>query len=73
MTERENLDRLTESIIGAAMEVRRALGPGLVESAAYEACLTFELAQRGLRVLKDGIRRVVNDFPDSLRSPRALR
>jgi len=23
--------------------------------------------------LKDGIRRVVNDFPDSLRSPRALR
>jgi len=41
-----------------------------------ENLLTFELTQRGLknvRGLKDGIRRVVNDFPDSLRSPRALR
>ncbi len=140
MTERENLDQITENIIGAAIEVHRALGPGLLES-AYEACLTFKLAQRGLkveqqkplpvvyrdvkldcgyrldllveeavivegkaidrlipihqaqllsylklsgckvgllinfnvRVLKDGIRRVVNDFPDSLHSPRALR
>ncbi|HEC33881.1 MAG TPA: GxxExxY protein [Chloroflexi bacterium] len=140
MTERENLNRITESIIGAAIEVHRALGPGLLES-AYEACLTFELAQRGLqverqrplpvvyqevkldcgyrldllveeavivevkavdrlmpihqarllsylklsgckvgllinfnvKVLKDGIRRVVNDFPDTLRSLRALR
>jgi len=140
MIERENLNRITESIIGAAIEVHRALGPGLLES-AYEACLTFELAQRGLKVeqqkplpvvyrevkldcgyrldllveevvivevkavdrlmpihqaqllsylklsgckvgllinfnvkvLKDGIRRLVNDFPDSLRSPRALR
>jgi len=64
------LDRNTESISGAAIEVHRALGPGLLGS-AYEACLTFELAQRGLK--KDGMRRVVNDFPDSLRSPRALR
>ncbi len=140
MTERENLDQITESIVGAAIEVPRALGPGLLGS-AYEACLTFELAQRGLkveqqkplpvvyregkldcgcrldllveeavivevkavdrlipihqaqllsylklsgckvgllinfnvRVLKDGIRRVANDFPDSLRSPRVLR
>ena len=62
MKERENLDQITESIIGAAIEVHRALRPGLLES-AYEACLTFELAQRGLK----------NDFPDSLRSPRALR
>ena len=140
MTERENLNRITESIIGAAIEVHRALGPGLLES-AYEACLAFELAQSGLKVeqqkplpvvyrevkldcgyrldllveeaviveakavdrlapihqaqllsylklsgckvgllinfnvkvLKDGIRRVVNDFPDALRSPRAPR
>ena len=140
MIEGENLNRITESIISAAIEVHRALGPGLLES-AYEACLIFELAQRGLKVeqqkplpvvyrevkldcgyrldllveeavivevkaverlmpihqaqllsylklsgckvgllinfnvkvLKDGIRRVVNDFPDSLRSPRALR
>jgi len=41
MTERENLNRIRKSIIGAAIEVRRALGPGLLES-AYEACLTFE-------------------------------
>ena len=140
MTERERLNRITESIIGAAIEVHRALGPGLLES-AYETCLTFELVQRGLKVeqqkplpvvyrevkldcgyrldllveeavivevkavdrlmaihqaqllsylrlsgckvglllnfnvkvLKDGIRRVVNNFPDSLRSRRTLR
>ncbi|MBU1908927.1 MAG: GxxExxY protein, partial [Verrucomicrobia bacterium] len=47
--EKEKLNRITEGIIGAAMEVHRALGPGLLES-AYEACLAFELAQRGLKV-----------------------
>ena len=47
MTEKERLNRITESIIGAAIEVHRALGPGLLES-AYEACLTYELVQRGL-------------------------
>jgi GxxExxY protein len=140
MTKKERLNRITESIIGAAIEVHRALGPGLLES-AYEECLTFELMQRGLKVeqqkplpvvyrevkldcgyrldllveeavivevkavdhlapihkaqllsylrlsgckvgllinfnvkvLKDGIRRVVNDFPDSPRSLRAQR
>jgi GxxExxY protein len=140
MTEKERLDRITESIIGAAIEVHRALGPGLLES-AYEACLAFELAQRGLsveqqkplpviyrevkldcgyrldllieeqvivevkavdrltpihqaqllsylrlssckvgllinfnvKVLKDGLRRVVNNFPDFPRSLRAQR
>ena len=34
--------RLTERIIGAAIEVHKALGPGLLES-AYEACLSTEL------------------------------
>jgi len=140
MTKKERLNRITESIIGAAIEVHRALGPGLLES-AYEECLTFELVQRGLKVeqqkplpvvyrevkldcgyrldllveeavivevkavdrlapihqaqllsylrlsgckvgllinfnvkvLKDGIRRVVNDFSDSPRSLRAQR
>jgi GxxExxY protein len=140
MTEKEKLNQITESIIGAAIEVHRALGPGLLES-AYEACLVFELAQRGLKVeqqkplpvvyrevkldcsyrldllvegevivevkaidrlapihqaqllsylklsgcrvgllinfnvkvLKDGIRRMVNNFPDPPRSQRALR
>ena len=39
---------LTERIIGCAIEVHRALGPGLLES-AYEECLCYELAQQGLR------------------------
>ena len=47
MTENERLNRITESIIGAAIEVHRTLGPGLLES-AYEACLTFELVQRAM-------------------------
>lgn len=41
--------QLTETIIGAAIQVHRELGPGLLES-AYEACLAYELEQRGLRV-----------------------
>ena len=49
MTERERLNQITESVIGAAIQVHRALGPGLLES-AYEACLAFELKKRGLRV-----------------------
>ena len=138
--ERGRLNQITGDVIAAAIDVHRALGPGLLES-AYEACLSFELAQRGLsvsrqkplpvvyrtvkldcgyrldllveesvivevkaverlapihraqllsylklsdckvgllinfnvRVLKDGIRRVVNNFPDSPRSQRSLR
>lgn len=38
---------VTEQIIASAIEVHRALGPGLLES-AYEACLVYELAERGL-------------------------
>jgi GxxExxY protein len=38
---------LTHDIIAAAMEVHRALGPGLLES-AYEHCLAHELASRGI-------------------------
>jgi GxxExxY protein len=38
---------LTKEIIGAAIEVHRHLGPGLLES-AYEICLCHELAQRGV-------------------------
>lgn len=140
MTDEERLNKITEAIIGAAIEVHRALGPGLLES-TYETCLVFELVQRGLKVeqqkalpviykgvkldcgyrldllvedaviveikavdhlapihlaqllsylklsgckvgllinfnvkiLRDGIRRVVNDFPDSPRSLRSQR
>jgi GxxExxY protein len=49
MTEAEELNHITEKIIGAAVKVHRALGPGLLES-AYEACLAFELAEAGLSV-----------------------
>jgi GxxExxY protein len=49
--ETERLNRITEDIIGAAIEVHRALGPGLLES-AYEACLAFELSERGRKVAR---------------------
>jgi GxxExxY protein len=45
-TPREN--QITELIIGAAIEVHRALGPGLLES-AYEECTWYEINQTGLR------------------------
>ena len=44
-----SLNQITEAIIGAAMEVHRTLGPGLLES-AYGACLAYELAEQGLQV-----------------------
>ena len=44
---RKELNALTEAVIGAAIEVHRALGPGLLES-AYELCLCRELSLRGL-------------------------
>jgi GxxExxY protein len=52
MTERGRINRITEAIIGAAIQVHRVLGPGLLES-AYEACLAFELKKRGLEVEKE--------------------
>jgi GxxExxY protein len=41
------INDLTKAIIGAAIEVHRALGPGLLES-AYEECLCEELKLRGM-------------------------
>ena len=43
----ENFNELTEAIIGAAIEVHRALGPGLLES-TYEMCVCCELTLREL-------------------------
>jgi GxxExxY protein len=40
-------NQLTEKIIGCAIEVHKALGPGLLES-AYEECFCYELTQNGL-------------------------
>jgi len=43
-----HINELTEKIIGAAIEVHKNLGPGLLES-VYEECLCYELEQIGLR------------------------
>jgi GxxExxY protein len=43
------INQLTEKIIGAAMKVHSALGPGLLES-AYQACLFHELEKQGVAV-----------------------
>ena len=49
MVDKERINGITETIIGAAIRVHRALGPGLLES-AYEACLVFELHDRGFTI-----------------------
>ena len=140
MNESDRLNKITEKIIGIAIDVHRALGPGLLES-AYEACMFYDLKQTDMKIeqqkhlpilykgikldcsyrldflvedeviveiksvekllpihkaqllsylkisglkvgllinfnvkfLKNGIQRIVNNFPDSLRSPRSLR
>jgi len=41
-------NQLTHEIIGAAIEVHRVLGPGLLES-AYEECLARELSLRSIK------------------------
>ncbi len=46
------LNELTGIIIGAAIKVHKALGPGLLES-AYQACLAYELQKLGLRVERE--------------------
>ncbi len=46
---REEEGWLTGLIIGAAIEVHRELGPGLLES-VYEECLAYELSAQGLSV-----------------------
>ena len=45
----EQLNKISEDIIGAAIEVHKFLGPGLLES-VYEICMIEELEQRGLKV-----------------------
>lgn len=44
----KSVNGVTERIIGAAIEVHRTLGPGLLES-AYEECLAHELTLQGLK------------------------
>jgi len=47
----ESTKRVGRAIIGAAIAVHRALGPGLLES-AYEICLAHELKRRGNAALR---------------------
>jgi GxxExxY protein len=41
-------DKLSNKVLGCAIEVHKNLGPGLLES-AYECCLSYELTAEGLR------------------------
>lgn len=54
MGTKEEIDSLSNKIIGAAIEVHRLLGPGLLES-AYEECLSRELELRGIKVQRQVI------------------
>ncbi len=67
MTERENLDQIA---VDRPMPIHQAQ---LLSYLKLSGCKVGLLINFNVRDLKDGIRRVVNDFSDSLRSPRALR
>lgn len=56
----KGINELTHQIIGAAMKVHSALGPGLLES-AYNACLVHELVKSGLGVRSEVSLPVVYD------------
>ena len=43
-----SFNELTERVIGACIQIHRALGPGLLES-AYEECLCYELSRAGIK------------------------
>ena len=46
------INAITEAIIGAAIDVHRELGPGLLES-VYRKCLAYELRKRGHGVVEE--------------------
>ena len=45
------INKITELIIGSAIDVHKSLGPGLLES-TYLACVEYELIKKGLHVKK---------------------
>jgi hypothetical protein len=47
LTNQDEIDRLTERVIGCAIEVHRTLGPGLLES-IYRECMLIELSEQGM-------------------------
>ena len=52
------LNKLTDNIIGSAIEVHKKLGPGLLES-AYQKCLLYELSIKGFQVKEEVPRPIV--------------
>ena len=68
-----DINKLSSRIIGAAIEVHKALGPGLLES-AYEECICHELSIGGLSLglllnfnvtlMREGIVRIVNELEE---------
>ena len=54
------INQLTEAIIGGEIEVHRRLGPGLLES-AYRVCLAYELRKKGLEVVEEQTIPVIYD------------
>jgi GxxExxY protein len=55
-----DINKISGTIIEAAMRVHSLLGPGLLES-AYEACLIHELRRRGLKALSQVALPVIYD------------
>jgi GxxExxY protein len=49
MDEGDVLNEITDRVVGAAIDVHKALGPGLLES-ADQSCLAWELRRRGVRI-----------------------
>jgi GxxExxY protein len=54
----QELNALTERIIGLAIKVHKALGPGLLES-TYEICFAYELEKNGFKVERQKVLPVV--------------
>ena len=75
----QSLNELTHEVIGAAIEVHRKIGPGLLES-AYRKCLGRELFLRGIKFEKEyplpleykGIRLEAGYRPDILVDGRVI-
>ncbi len=47
---KEEIERAAKQLVDAMLTVHRELGPGLLESTYYQACLAHELRQRGIEV-----------------------
>jgi GxxExxY protein len=52
MVTEDRLNQITSTIIGAAIKVHQALGPGLLES-AYRVCAAHQLTKQGLKVAQE--------------------